>query len=63
VPPSSTAPRGFLEKNPTSESTYVTLAKIYLTTDRRREGPEVIERLLQRNPAHPLALEIAREFR
>jgi Flp pilus assembly protein TadD/peroxiredoxin len=52
-----------LEKSPASESTYLTLAKIYLATGRRREGLETIDRLLQRNPAHPQALEIARQFR
>jgi len=40
----------------------VTLAKIYLATGRRREGLEVIERLLQRNPAHPQALELQRQL-
>ena len=54
---------GFLDKNPASESTYITLAKIYLAADRRSEGLEIVERLLQRNPTHPLALEIARQFR
>ncbi len=53
----------FLEKNPEFESTYITLAKIYLTTNRRREGLEILERLLQRNPTHPLALELARQAR
>ena len=52
----------FLEKNPASESTYLTLAKIYLASDRRREGLETIERLLQRNPTHPQALELKRQF-
>jgi hypothetical protein len=54
---------GFLEKNPGSENTYITLAKIYLTTHRRREGLQILERLLQRNPNHTLALELARRAR
>ena len=43
---------GFLEKHPEVEGTYVTLAKVYLGTDRRQEGLAVLERLLQRNPTH-----------
>ena len=55
--------RAFLERSPGDEGTYVTLAKIYLGTDRRREGLKVVEQLLQRNPTHPVALELARQFR
>ena len=54
---------GFLDKNPASESTYITLARVYLAADRRGEGLAIVDRLLQRNPNHPLALEIARQFR
>jgi tetratricopeptide (TPR) repeat protein len=54
---------GFLETRPDFENTYITLAKIHLGADRPREGLRVIERLLQRNPTHPLALEIARQFK
>jgi len=54
---------GFLEATPGFEGTYITLAKIYLSTDRRQEGLRMVERLLQRNPTHPLALEIAKQFR
>jgi len=53
----------FLQTHPEFENTYITLAKIYLATDRQREGLAVIERLLQRNPTHPLALEIARQVK
>ena len=52
---------GFLEKHPEFEGTYVTLAKIYLAGARKREGLQVLERLLQRNPTHALALEILRQ--
>ena len=54
---------GFLETRPEFESTYVTLAKIYLATDRPREGLQVLERLLQRNPTHAVALEIVRQLK
>ena len=54
---------GVLETNPASESTYITLARVYLAADRRNEGLAIVDRLLQRNPNHPLALEIARQFR
>ena len=52
---------GFLETRPEYESTYITLAKVYLATGQRTEGLQVLERLLQRNPTHPLALEIVRQ--
>jgi hypothetical protein len=41
----------------------ITLAKIYLTTNRRREGLEILKHLLQRNPTHELAIELARQAR
>jgi Tfp pilus assembly protein PilF/peroxiredoxin len=46
----------FLEKEPTFEPSYVTLAKVYLSSGRRREGIQVLELLLQRNPKNPAAL-------
>jgi predicted Zn-dependent protease len=52
-----------LKENPDFEMTYVTLSKIYLSTNRPREGVQVLERLLQRNPSHPLAQEMMRELR
>jgi predicted Zn-dependent protease len=52
---------GFLERAPQFESAYVTLAKIHLRANRPREAAAVLERLLQRNPSHPLALELLRE--
>jgi predicted Zn-dependent protease len=52
-----------LELNPEFEMTYVTLAKIYLGTDRARDGVRVLERLLQKNPKNPLALQMMRELR
>ena len=54
---------GFVEKSPEFENTYITLAKIYLTTNRRREGLAILERLLQRNPTHELAIALARQAR
>ncbi len=49
--------REFLERNPAAENTYIALAKIYLAGDRRREGLETIDRLLQRNlPSTPRLL-------
>jgi hypothetical protein len=39
----------------------VTLAKIHFNTDRPREGISVLERLLQRNPTHPVALELLKQ--
>jgi Tfp pilus assembly protein PilF len=55
--------QGVLQVNPEFEMTYVTLAKIYLSTGRRREGTQVLERLLQRNPNNPLALQMVRQLR
>jgi tetratricopeptide (TPR) repeat protein len=55
--------QGFLEANPGSENTYITLAKVYLAADRRRDALAVVERLLQRNPRHAQALEIAGQLR
>jgi len=46
----------FLEKEPTFEPSYVTLAKVYLGAGRKREGIQVLELLLQRNPKNPAAL-------
>ena len=43
--------------------TYVTLAKVYASTERRREAIQVLEKLLQRNPKNPLALQMVRELR
>ena len=54
---------GFLAKNPEAESAYLTLGKIYLTTGHQAEALRTLERLLQRNPTHPLALELARRAR
>jgi Flp pilus assembly protein TadD/peroxiredoxin len=46
----------FLEKAPGFEPSYVTLAKVYLGAGRRREGMQVLELLLQRNPKNAAAL-------
>ena len=53
----------FLEKNPGFEGTYITLAKIYLSTQRLPQGLAVLERLLQRNPTHPQARELLEQFK
>jgi tetratricopeptide (TPR) repeat protein len=52
-----------LEQAPDFEAAYVTLARIYLQTGRRREGVQVLELLLQRNPTHPTGLAMLRELR
>jgi hypothetical protein len=43
--------------------TYVTLSRLYLSTGRQREGVQALERLLQKNPNHPLAQEMMRDLR
>ena len=43
-------------------TTYIALAKVYFAADRRPEGLETIERLLQRNPGQPQALDLRRRF-
>jgi Flp pilus assembly protein TadD/peroxiredoxin len=55
--------QGLLRDAPDFEMTYVTLAKIYASTDRKRDAVQVLERLLQRNPKNPLALQMVRELR
>jgi Tfp pilus assembly protein PilF len=55
--------QGFVDKTPQFESTYVTLAKIHLSANRTREGIAVLERLLQRNPTHAVALELLRNWK
>ena len=52
-----------LEESPGFEMAYVTLSKIYLKAGRQAEGVQTLERLLQRNPTHPLGLEILRQVR
>ena len=49
-----------MQYGPGAENAYVTLAKIHLAQGRRREALAVLERLLQRNPTHAEALELAR---
>jgi Tetratricopeptide repeat len=41
----------------------VTLAKIHFSAGRSKEGIAVLERLLQRNPRNPVALEMLRQFK
>ena len=42
---------------------YVTLCRIYLKTGQRQEATQVLERLLQRNPTHPLGLQLLQQIR
>ena len=53
----------FLVKAPAFEGTYVTLAKLHLSNGQTAQGLAVLERLLQRNPTHPVALELLRQFK
>jgi Tfp pilus assembly protein PilF len=53
----------FIAKTPQFEGTYITLAKIHLNANRSREALAVLEKLLQRNPTQPVALELLRQGR
>jgi tetratricopeptide (TPR) repeat protein len=53
----------FLKGNQESDGAYVTLAKIYFSLGRTKEGVAVLERLLQRNPKHAVALELLRQWK
>jgi Tfp pilus assembly protein PilF/peroxiredoxin len=53
----------FLSRVPEFESAYITLAKIHFNANRSPEGLAVLNRLLQRNSTHPVALEMVRQFR
>jgi tetratricopeptide (TPR) repeat protein len=55
--------RGLLERAPHVDAAYLTLARIHLSAGRTAEGLRVLERLLQRDPAHPIALALVREWR
>jgi tetratricopeptide (TPR) repeat protein len=55
--------QGLLGQNPGFEMAYVTLSRIYLKAGRRAEGVQTLERLLQRNPANPVGLEMLRQVR
>ena len=48
---------------PEYEAAYVTLAKIHFSAGRPKEGIAVLERLLQRNPNHAVALELLRQWK
>jgi hypothetical protein len=41
----------------------VTLAKIYFSADRLKDGIAVLERLLKRNPNHVVAEELLRQLK
>ncbi len=53
----------FLEKEPGFEPSYLTLAKVYLGAGRKREGIQVLELLLQRNPKNGMAQEMLAQLR
>jgi hypothetical protein len=40
----------------------VTLAKIHLSAGQTTEGLRAVQRLLQRNPTHPLGMALLREY-
>jgi predicted Zn-dependent protease len=52
-----------LQLNPGFEMAYVTLCRIYLKSGQRQEGTQVLERLLQRNPTHPVGLQLLQGIR
>ena len=53
----------FLARDPGFENGYITLAKIHLAAQRRKDAQAVLQRLLQRNPSNPLAREILDSIR
>ena len=55
--------RRLLKENPAFETAYVTLCRIYLKAGQRQKGTQVLERLLQRNPTHPLGLQMLKQIR
>jgi Flp pilus assembly protein TadD/thiol-disulfide isomerase/thioredoxin len=54
--------QGSIQDDPGFESSYLTLCKIYLGAGRGREGMQVLERLLQKNPKNPVALDLLRQL-
>jgi len=50
--------QGVLTRTPKYEAAYVTLAKIHFSAGRSKKGIAVLERLLQMNPKHAVALEL-----
>jgi predicted Zn-dependent protease len=52
-----------LTRKPDYEAAYIALAKIHFTAGRSKEGIAALERLLQRNPNHPVALELLRQWK
>ena len=49
--------------NPDFEMAYPTLARTQLAVGRQRDALQVLDRLLQKNPTHPLALQLLRQLR
>jgi tetratricopeptide (TPR) repeat protein len=52
-----------LKDDPASETAYLGLSRIHVQAGRTREGIQALERLLQKNPKHPLGLEMLRKLR
>jgi predicted Zn-dependent protease len=51
-----------IQDDPAFENSYLTLCKIYLGAGRGRDAVQVLERLLQKNPKNPVALDILRQI-
>jgi len=55
--------QGVLKRTPEYEAAYVTLAKIHFSAGRSKEGIAALERLLQMNPKHAVALELLQQWK
>jgi Tfp pilus assembly protein PilF/peroxiredoxin len=53
----------FLADNAGFEPAYLTLCRLYLKAGQQREGTQVLERLLQRDPTHAQGLQILQQLR
>ena len=63
APGAVTVLQRLIAEAPGFEAAYVTLARLYLQGGRQREALQVLELLLQRNPRHPVGLEMLRQVR
>ena len=52
-----------MKRTPEYEAGYITLAKVYYAVGRTKEAVGTLERLLQRSPQHPAALDLLRQFK
>jgi predicted Zn-dependent protease len=52
-----------LQGNPSFEMGYVTLCRLYLKSGNRQEATRTLEMLLQRNPTHPIGLQLMQQIR